>query len=91
MQIKKSVLKNFKIKNFSFNQVMQLKYQQECIPVGCVPSAAVAVCGGGGEGVCPGGCVCPGEGCVCPGVCLPRGCLPRAGVTPPCEQNDRCL
>ena len=34
--------------------------QQECIPVGCVPSAAVAAC--------PGGCLS--------GVCLPRGCLP---------------
>ena len=34
---------------------------QECIPVGCIPSAAVAV--GGGRGVLPGG--------VCPGVCLP--------------------
>ena len=31
--------------------------KQECIPVGCVPSAAVAV----GRGVCPGG------GGVCPG------------------------
>ena len=41
--------------------------KQECIPVGCVPSAAVAVGGGWGclEGVCPGG--------VCPGGCLPGG------------------
>ena len=37
-------------------------YQQECIPVGCVPSAAVAVSVGRGDpGVClPRGCVCPG-------------------------------
>ena len=41
---------------------MVLKYvKQECIPVGCVPSAAVAVCWGGG--FYPGG-VCPGEGGV---------------------------
>ena len=48
---------------------------QECIPVGCVPSAAVAISGGGG--VCLGG-VCPacvkksvhgGGGDVCPIVC----------------------
>ena len=33
--------------------------KQECIPVGCVPSASVAVGGGGGclKGVCPGGCL----------------------------------
>ena len=36
--------------------------KQECIPVGCVPSAAVAV--SGGRGVCPGG------------RCLQRGCIP---------------
>ena len=56
------------------------KIQQECIPVGCVPSAALAVWWGGG---CPGGCVClPSggvwpEGCLPRGDCLPRGCLPR--------------
>ena len=68
--------------------------KQESIPVGCVPSSAVAV-----------GLVCfllPGRG-VCPGVssqrraeCLPRGvsgqgdggCLPDNPL-PPCEQNDR--
>ena len=45
---------------------------KECIPVGCVPSAAVAVCCG--WGVCPGGCLPRGvsaqgsvsaQGCVC--------------------------
>ena len=45
----------------------QLCQIQECIPVGCVPSAAVAV--PGGEGVCP------------VGGCLPRGCLPGEGVS----------
>ena len=47
--------------------------KQECIPVGCVPSAAVAVSrevvSAGGRGVCLGGC-------------LPRGCLPGGGVCP---------
>ena len=55
--------------------------EQECIPVGCVPSAAVAVSWGG---VCPGGClsrrVCPGrcaQGDACPGVGV---CLSAQGV-----------
>ena len=54
-----------------------MKSEVHNIPVGCVPSAAVAVCSGGG-GVCLGGFVCPGGasahggylpggGCVCPG------------------------
>ena len=34
--------------------------QQECILVGCVPSAAVAVCWGG----CFGGCLSPGGWCI---------------------------
>ena len=48
--------------------------KQECIPVGCVPSAAEAISGGGGRagGVClPGGgglCVCPGGGESAQGV-----------------------
>ena len=61
----------------------EIKIEQECILVGFIPSAAVAVCL---EGVCLGG-VCLG-GVVCPGeylprevftqvVCLPRGCLSR--------------
>ena len=47
-------------------------FQQECIPVGCVPSAAVAVCWGGGlpRGVRPGG-ICPrGGGGSAQGWCL---------------------
>ena len=68
---------------------------QECIPVGCVPSAAAAVGGGGVSaggvhpGVYLGGDVCSWGG-VCPGGCLhrgggvlPRGCMPR-GVSPKC-------
>ena len=44
-----------------------LMNKQECIPVGCVPSTAVAVSGGG--------CLPGGGGVVCLG-----GCLPRRGV-----------
>ena len=53
-------------------------FRQECIPVGCIPPAAVAV---------SGGCL-PGMGCLRreDGRCLPRGCLPRrvclGGVCP---------
>ena len=49
--------------------------KQECIPVGCVPSAAVASVGGGG--VWPEGDVWPGEG----GVCLPRGASDQGGMS----------
>ena len=64
----------------------ELIWKQECIPVGCVPSAAVTV----GGGVCfPGGvlsdrAVCflgvyfLGEGVCFPGV-LSGGCASRAG------------
>ena len=47
-------------------------FQQESIPVGCVPSAAVAV---GRDGLLRGRCL-PGGVClvgVCLGECLPRG------------------
>ena len=65
--------------------IVQVFWKLECIPVGCVPSAAVAVCGGD---VCPGECVSASVGparqvsawgvClgICPGGCLPGGCLP---------------
>ena len=43
--------------------------EQECIPVGCVPSAAVAVCWGG--------CVCSWGGCLLQGVSAPGGYLPQ--------------
>ena len=35
------------------DKIRKIDGQQECIPVGCVSSAAVAVCCG--RGVCPGG------------------------------------
>ena len=57
----------------------EIKFQQECNPVGRVPSAAVAVSSAQRGGVCLGGGVCPG------------GCLPRWWVcqTPPRGKNDR--
>ena len=72
---------------------------QECIPVGCVPSAAVAVGGGGvsqhalGRGVSAQGVSTQG-GCVCipartarevyPSMHWARGCIPvHAGFPTP--------
>ena len=55
---------------------------QECFPVGCVPSAAVAVYWGGGEmGCLPTGGVCLQGLSAQGGVCL-EGCLPRWGCRP---------
>ena len=66
--------------------------KQECIPVGCAPSAAVAVLGGVClGGVCPGGCLPLVPSGVCPGGCLSRGrCLPLVpgGSLP---RGDVCL
>ena len=60
--------------------------QQECIPVGCVPSAAVAIGRGrlSAWGVFAQGCL--------PGGCLPRGCLPR-GVSAQggCLPREGCV
>ena len=43
-------------------RTLYLNHKKECIPVGCVPSTAVAVC----------------RGMSSQGVCLPaRGCLPK--------------
>ena len=53
---------------------------QECIPVGCVPSAAMAVSMGGGRGVCLG---------VCLRECLPGG-VPR-GVSDWWGMGGICL
>ena len=69
-------------------------FKQEWIPVGCVPSAAAAVCPRGGG--LPGWCVCPvgvytrdvsAQG---GGECLPRGVVSAGELytTLPCEQND---
>ena len=57
-------------------------WQQEFIPVGCVPSTAVAV----GGGVSARGCL-PKGGCLPGGGCLPRGCLADNLH----GQNDECL
>ena len=67
-----------------------IQNEQECIPVGCVPSAAVVVCprvgvstqrrewvGGCLPGVCPAG-VCPG-GCLPGGQCLLGGAVSTQG------------
>ena len=55
--------------------------EQECIRVGCVPSAAVAVGGGGSLGG-----VCPEGGCL-PGWVFPEGegvsAPVHAGIHPP--------
>ena len=57
-------------------------YKQECIQVGCVPFAAVAVCWG-----------CLPRGGVCPGVSAQGGCVSQHALgqtpPPPCGQNDR--
>ena len=74
--------------------------QQECIPVGCILSAAVAVSWEGRlamgvsaqggclprEGACPSGGVCPGRVSAQRGMYVPRGgCLPRGVCTCPGE------
>ena len=56
-------------------------YQQECIPVGCVPSAAVAVSGGVGVYLVPGGCTWPRGVCSRGVYLVPRG-VPSPGVVP---------
>ena len=63
------------------NHVSEVINEQECIPVGCIPSATVAVsCG---EGVCRGVGFCPGGGISAQGSgCLPRGVPRRRGVCP---------
>ena len=66
---------------------VKFKWKQECIPVGCVPSAAVAVC--------PRWCLAGGglSAQVHAGICLPRGveaqCIlgyvcPEGGCLPQC-------
>ena len=68
------------VKNYFFylNQHLDINYvpeefqtsKQECIPVGCVPSAAVAVSPGGST---PGGYLLWGVGCLLWGVSAPGG------------------
>ena len=91
---------------FGCDSKQYLRYQkQECIPVGCVPSAEVTFergCLPRGCVSAQGVCVCPGGvsagGGVCPGGvflvgCLPGGCLPQCmlGYTPPVNRmTDAC-
>ena len=75
----------------SLRKYKWMKHKQECIPARCIPSAAVAVCRGGG--VCPGG-VCAGisvRGCLSRDVCLRGVSAQWGGVSgrhSPCERND---
>ena len=77
----------------------QTSKKKECIPIGCVPSAVVAVSGRGGcltrEVSAQGGGVyaywgvCPGGGGVCRGGCLSRRVCPGVYTSPPCEQKSQ--
>ena len=60
---------------FNMSRIKQ-RFKQESIPVGCVPSAAVAV---GGAGV-------SARGCVCQGVYVQR----RRQTAPLDRMTDRC-
>ena len=71
-----------------FSHLVKWSMKQECIPVGCVPSATVAVCWGEG-----GGRVCSWGGCLLlVGVCLLREVVSQHALrqTPPRGQTDRC-
>ena len=62
-----------------------IKQTQESIPVGCIPSAAVAV---GGGGVCSRGVSAPGGvfalgGCLLGGVCIPASTEADTHPPPP--------
>ena len=62
------------VSNFAYKTTHEQRRKQICIPVGCVPSSAVAV-GGWGRCVCVEGCVQGGvRGCV-QGVCVYPGCV----------------
>ena len=81
----------------SITQQCYFTSKQECIPVGCVPSAVVAV-SGWGEGVSAKGAVYLREGGVClrQGVCLPDNPPPwtewQTGVkTLPCVTTLRTV
>ena len=89
-------------RKIKFMKMFAVKFikRQECIRVGCVPSAAVAVCWDGGWGVCQGG-VCRGvsvqgvsaQGVSALGVSAWRGVYPGMhwGRHPPVNRmTDRC-
>ena len=71
----------------------KIRRKQECIPVGCVLSAAVAISGRGcfPMGECLSGVVSArgvsAQGGVCPEGVFPGGeCLPRGEADPPVER-----
>ena len=78
---------NFLLKVFRQKITMKTQQKQECIPVGCVPSTAVAV-----GWVCLGGGVClPKAVCVCLGGVSALGvsawgCLPEGVHLPPVDR-----
>ena len=65
-----------------FSIVSMSQCEQECITVGCVPSAAVAV-GGRGVSALGGVCLwgCPPGGVVYPGGVYPAGVSAQGGVS----------
>ena len=69
-----------------------MKKKQECIPVGCILSAAVAVCWGGGvsaRGVSAQGAVsAQGGQCLPGGVCIPA--CTEADTPLVDRMTDRC-
>ena len=76
----------FKTKIISLATLTFLHLIQECILVGYLPSAAVAVCwrewGVSVQGnVCPAGCVPSERRCLPRGVSAQRGCLPKEGLS----------
>ena len=90
--VKKNI--NNTVQERPFVESFKIISKQECIPVGCVPSAAVVVSGGGGRclprGCLPRGCLPRGAGVCRVGGCLPTGgvCLGRvSGKHLLCEQN----
>ena len=62
MDLLSAIIKNDTLnkmqKQYMKNHVNDIMYKQECIPLGCVPSAAVGDSSWRG-GVCPGGCAPP--------------------------------
>ena len=94
-QIRKHLSGSLKTDYFNHKKyfINKIRWDQECIPVGCVPSAAVAAGGmypsvhwqGGvsqhalGSGVCIPACT--RQGGICPWGCLPKGCVCPEGVS----------
>ena len=70
------------------DQFSRNPWEQECIPVGCVPSAAMAISGGGG-----GGLSAQVGGCLPSGVSAQGGCvsLVGGGCIPACNEVDTVI